>query len=290
MSSYPLWLGGVAASMAASITHPLDLTKIRMQTLGPAAQPPSMIAVMRASLAESGLRSFYTGLSASLLRQMSYTLVRLGTYEEMKQRMSLRGPLATGKLLLAAAAAGALGGVAGNPADILLVRMTSDSLKCPEQRHGYRNALTGLMSLLKEEGVRGICRGLGTNTTRAVLMNVSQVGSYDFFKARLLKRGLPLVNYQFHDNFLLHFVASLAAATCGTTVCSPADVIRTRIMGSSARAGPIRVLVHSLREEGPMFMFKGWTPAFMRLGPNTVLMFVFYERLKCWWSSVSHHR
>lgn len=26
-----------------------------------------------------------------------------------------------------------------------------------------------------------------------------------------------------------------------------------------------------------MFMFKGWTPAFMRLGPNTVLMFVFYE-------------
>lgn len=26
-----------------------------------------------------------------------------------------------------------------------------------------------------------------------------------------------------------------------------------------------------------MFMFKGWTPAFMRLGPNTVLMFVFFE-------------
>jgi len=26
-----------------------------------------------------------------------------------------------------------------------------------------------------------------------------------------------------------------------------------------------------------MFMFKGWTPAFMRLGPNTILMFVFYE-------------
>lgn len=136
-----------------------------------------MIAVMRASLGESGLRSFYTGLSASLLRQMSYTLVRLGSYEEMKRRMSLRGPLATGKLLLAAAAAGALGGIAGNPADILLVRMTSDSLKRPEKRYGYRNALTGLVSLLKEEGIKGIYRGLGTNTARAVLMNISQVGS-----------------------------------------------------------------------------------------------------------------
>lgn len=26
-----------------------------------------------------------------------------------------------------------------------------------------------------------------------------------------------------------------------------------------------------------MFLFKGWTPAFIRLGPNTVLLFVFYE-------------
>lgn len=290
MSSYPFWLGGIAASMAASITHPLDLTKIRMQTLGPAAQSSSMLAVMRVSLAESGLRSFYTGLSASLLRQMSYTLVRLGSYEEMKRRMSLRSPPATGKLLLAAAIAGALGGIAGNPADILLVRMTSDSLKRPEQRYGYRNALTGLVNLLNEEGVKGLCRGLGTNTARAVLMNVSQVGSYDFFKATLLKRRLPLVDCQFRDNFLLHFTASLAAATCGTTVCSPVDVIRTRIMSSSARASPVRVLIRSLRDEGPMFMFKGWTPAFMRLGPNTVLMFVFYEQLKNWWSSISHHR
>lgn len=45
----------------------------------------------------------------------------------------------------------------------------------------------------------------------------------------------------------------------------------------SGKASPLQVLVRSLREEGPMFVFKGWTPAFMRLGPNTVLMFVFFE-------------
>lgn len=26
-----------------------------------------------------------------------------------------------------------------------------------------------------------------------------------------------------------------------------------------------------------MFLFKGWTPAFVRLGPNTILLFVFLE-------------
>ena len=43
------------------------------------------------------------------------------------------------------------------------------------------------------------------------------------------------------------------------------------------KTNPIQVLTIALREEGPRFLFKGWTPAFIRLGPNTVLMFVFFE-------------
>lgn len=50
--------------------------------------------------------------------------------------------------------------------------MTSDSVRPPEKRYGYSNALTGLITLIKEEGIRGLARGVGTNTTRAVLMNV----------------------------------------------------------------------------------------------------------------------
>lgn len=287
MPNYPFWLGGVAASMAACFTHPLDLAKVRMQSLGPTVPSPSMLKILRNSISNSGLRSVYTGLSASLMRQMTYSLVRLGSYEEMKRLMSENGQSpSAGKLLLAAGVAGGLGGIAGNPADILLVRMTSDSIRPPEKRYNYRNGITGLISLVKEDGRKGLARGLGTNTTRAVLMNTSQVGSYDFFKTTLLQYPIPLVNYQFHDGFFLHVVASLAAGTCGTTVCSPADVIRTRIMGSSGNASPIEVLVRSLREEGPAFMFKGWTPAWMRLGPNTVLMFVFFEQLKRGWSSL----
>jgi dicarboxylate transporter 10 len=39
----------------------------------------------------------------------------------------------------------------------------------------------------------------------------------------------------------------------------------------------VKVLKRSLRNEGPRFLFKGWTPAFVRLGPNTVILFVFFE-------------
>lgn len=157
-----------------------------MQSLGPTVPSPSMLKILRHSISNHGLRSVYTGLSASLMRQMTYSLVRLGSYEEMKRLMSEdgRSPSA-GKLLLAAGVAGGLGGIAGNPAgssmtccgtsvihnkllaDILLVRMTSDSIRPPEKRYNYRNAITGLISLVKEDGQKGLARGLGTNTVCA---------------------------------------------------------------------------------------------------------------------------
>lgn len=46
--------------------------------------------------------------------------------------------------------------------------MTTDPLRPPEARYGYSNALTGLVSLIKSEGMRGLCRGLGTNTVRHI--------------------------------------------------------------------------------------------------------------------------
>lgn len=284
----PFWFGGVAASMAASCTHPLDLTKVRMQTLdSTGTKHPSALVVLRTSIKKSGIRSLYTGLSASLLRQMTYSLVRLGSYEEMKRRISQRGKPSTPQLLAAGCLAGALGGIAGNPADIVLVRMTSDSVRPPEQRYGYSNALTGLVALVKEEGIKGLGRGLGTNVARATLMTASQVGSYDYFKSTLLSRPIPMLDYQFHDGLLLHSVASCLAGTVATTVCSPADVLRSRLMAASGNATFLEVLKTSLHEEGPRFLFKGWTPAFIRLGPNTVLLFVFFEQLKAGWKKMS---
>ncbi|KAJ3540867.1 hypothetical protein NMY22_g4123 [Coprinellus aureogranulatus] len=252
MHDYPFWLGGVAASMAASCTHPLDVTKVRMQTLTSAesAKRPSTLSVIRSSIQTSGIRSLYTGLTASLMRQMSYSLVRLGSYERMKEYFSRGGKKPrTWELLISASIAGGLGGVAGNPADVLLVRMTSDSVKPPEQRYNYSNAVSGLISLIKEEGIRGLTRGIGTNTTRAVLMNASQVGSYDFIKSRLLSKHIPLVDITLQDNFLLHVISSTLAGTVATTVCSPADVLRSRVMACNEGGKFVPILVKSFRDK-----------------------------------------
>lgn len=70
---YPFWLGGTAASIAAFFTHPLDLTKTRMQT---ATDKQGMLSLLVRTARNEGLRGWYVGLSASLLRQMTYSVTR----------------------------------------------------------------------------------------------------------------------------------------------------------------------------------------------------------------------
>ena len=105
-----------------------------MQTLTSSGAGPSTLKVLCDTIALTGIRSLYTGLSASVLRQMTYSLVRLGSYEGIKnwiskgiathflirttpQRLLVEGKhSSTGQLLIAAGLAGGLGGIAGNPA------------------------------------------------------------------------------------------------------------------------------------------------------------------------------
>lgn len=49
--------------------------------------------------------------------------------------------------------------------------MTSDLVRPPEKRYNYPNAFSGLLNLMKEEGIRGLSRGLGTNTVSTHYIN-----------------------------------------------------------------------------------------------------------------------
>jgi dicarboxylate transporter 10 len=51
------------------------------------------------------------------------------------------------------------------------------------------------------------------------------------------------------------------------TVTSPVDVVKTRVMSASGKEGIFTILGDLVRKDGFRWMFKGWTPSFLRLGP-----------------------
>lgn len=178
-----------------------------------------------------------------------------------------------------ASSSGFLGGVAGNPADVINVRMQHDASLPPDQRRNYRHAVDGIIRMSREEGLRVAFRGVLPNSLRAMLMTASQLASYDAIKHALL------ANTPMKDNLVTHFTASVAAGFIATTICSPVDVIKTRVMSAKESEGLMTLLGRIFRTEGAGWMFRGWVPSFVRLGPHTVATFLFLEEHKKWYRS-----
>lgn len=98
------YFGGMSSGGAACFTHPLDLLKVTLQT-----QQEGKLSILQLTgkiVRERGVFALYNGLSASLLRQVTYSTTRFGLYEIGKQEY---GTTFLGKVMLAGAS-GAAGG------------------------------------------------------------------------------------------------------------------------------------------------------------------------------------
>lgn len=173
---------------------------------------------------------------------------------------------------------GFVGGLVGNPADVLNVRMQRDAALPPEKRRNYRHAFHGMSQMIRTEGLPSLFRGVWPNSLRAVCMTAAQLASYDEFKQ------LCMDHFGMGDNVTTHLTASVMAGFVATTLCSPIDVIKTRIMSASPAELKGHNIVGFLRQifqkEGFSWMFRGWIPSFMRLGPHTIATFLFLEQHK----------
>lgn len=265
-------LAGAAACSAATITHPLDLTRYRLQT---STGKQSMLGNVLGTAKNEGVQGLWHGLTSTWLRQFSYSVTRFAVYEGMKAEVTKPGEKPTaGQLALCAGTAGAVAGVTGNPAELVLVRTCGDLNKAPAQRFAYGNCLNGLLRITREEGIGRLFLGLTPNVTRSIVMNISQLASYDLFKGALLSAT------SLQDGPVLQFAASFCAGTFATTACTPVDVVKSRVQNSKTGEGVLKVIKTSLQAEGPRVFMRGWLPAWLRLQPQTTLLFLFFEQYK----------
>lgn len=275
--------GGTAGMGATLFVQPLDLIKNRMQLSGEggkAREHKTSIHAIRAVIKQEGFFGLYVGLSAGLLRQASYTTVRMGVYTTLFEKFSSDGkpPNFFTKAGIGMAA-GAVGAFFGTPAEISLIRMTADGRLPLAERRGYKNVFDALFRITREEGVLTLWRGCLPTIGRAMVVNAAQLASYSQAKQLLMSTGY------FSDNIMCHFAASMISGLITTAASMPVDIAKTRIQnmktvnGVAEYKGAIDVLVKVIRGEGFFSLWKGFTPYYARLGPHTVLTFIFLEQM-----------
>lgn len=123
--------------------------------------------------------------------------------------------------------------------------------------------------IVYEEGARGLWHGVTLSMTRSAVLTAAQCATYDEVKQWLI-RITPL-----QDNFYTHLTSSMITGLVSTTMTTPIDVAKTQIM---VRGGSFRV--QYLYNEGPLGLFKGWGASYLRLGPQTTIIFLTLEVLR----------
>ncbi|XP_063895324.1 mitochondrial 2-oxoglutarate/malate carrier protein [Helicoverpa armigera] len=273
----PKWLnfllGGASGMMAISIVQPADLLKTRMQLLGPAGRNLSAFALARDIVKYEGVRGFYGGLTAALFRQATYTTGRLGCFNVMFDTYKSKyGTPSFPKKVVMGVVAGGVGSLIGNPAEVALIRMTADG-RLPEQdRRNYRNVFNAISRIVREEGVRTLWRGAGATVSRAMVVNGAQLGSY----AQAREMLLPTLG----DGLPLHTVAAMISGFITTVASLPVDIVKTRVQNSAEGMSQFAVLSKIIRNEGVLSLWSGLLPTYMKIGPMTVLIFMFLEQMK----------
>ena len=113
------------------------MVKTRLQISGDGASTRNYKALgisgtVRVIFKEEGLSAFWKGIGAAWLREASYTSLRLGLYQPIKDAMGVNSKSHFVFKFAAGSLAGALGSIAGNPFDVLKTRMmASAAVKTP---------------------------------------------------------------------------------------------------------------------------------------------------------------
>ncbi|XP_069142036.1 mitochondrial substrate carrier family protein ucpB-like isoform X2 [Argopecten irradians] len=228
---------------------------------------------------DEGIRGLYKGVVPSLMREGSYSTIRMGAYEPVKVLFGATDPAHTPlwKKICAGAVTGAIGSSIAVPTDLVKVRMQGCT-KLVGEVPRYRSTFSAFAEIVRENGVRGLYVGVGPTVKRAAILTATQIPTYDHTKHTILNAGLM------SEGAPLHVTSSMVAGFMTALTTSPVDVVKTRVMNQQQNnkvyTSAFDCFFKTLRSEGPLGLYKGFIPNWMRIGPHTTIAFFIFEQLR----------
>ncbi|KAK4538544.1 hypothetical protein CDCA_CDCA18G4569 [Cyanidium caldarium] len=249
---------------------------------------------------EEGVLALWAGWNAAMWRAVTYSGTRLGLYQPVRDgymalwnrwSSSSSAPDATTSpvavaaalpvKLLAGATSGVLGALVGTPFEAAKVRMQSGT-------YTYRSTLQALLHMASERSptahrwlapLQALWNGTAATAARAAAMTATQVGLYDGVKTAVADlSGWPSADVR------VFFLAAMVAGVFSTTSTSAFDVVKTTQQNAALHTyrGMTDCAVQLWRAEGARVFLKGWVPAYVRLGPHTLITLWVYEGIRQW--------
>jgi len=191
----PFVFGGLSGMFATSCVMPIDNIKINIQTFAETAgikhtkiEARNPYKAAKKIFKRDGIWGFYRGIDAGVTRQGVYATVRFGTYKSLTERVRNTGrELTSTERVQFAVISGFIGTIFGNPLDLILVRMQSDTTLPVEKRRNYKHLFDAVLRIPKEEGITTLWRGFPSFALRGMATTCAQLATFEEMKLLISK-------------------------------------------------------------------------------------------------------
>ncbi|KAI9297878.1 mitochondrial oxaloacetate transport protein [Neoconidiobolus thromboides FSU 785] len=283
--------GGIGACMAVTFTNPFEVVKTRLHLQGELLKRSetkirpykNLFQSFSLIYKEEGIKGLQSGLGAAYGYQLIMNGVRFGGYDLLKNNLPKDNFLTP---ILSASLSGAIGAALGSPLFLVKTRLQSISRGNIPQigtKYHYKNTWDALNIIYKKEGFKGLYRGNNAAALRTSVGSGVQLPTYDLAKNQLK------IHFNFQESTSLHIYSSLISGFLVCCAMNPFDVVTTRtysqprdpVTNLPLRYSSIsQCFLQILQKEGVYGLFKGFTAHYFRIGPHTILTFVFMEKIK----------
>lgn len=164
--------GALAGATAATITHPLDSLRIRLQT----ESEISALRLVSKIAKNEGIRGFYRGYVPTLCSLTPFIAINFATFDTLKSFTSNKEDTVTKNLILGASS-GAVAQTLCFPLDTLRRRMQVGGQHYSSMRHA-------VTEILSKEGVPGFYKGIGPNLAKIIPNNGIRFAVFGYMKSK----------------------------------------------------------------------------------------------------------
>ncbi|KAK3098844.1 hypothetical protein FSP39_023618 [Pinctada imbricata] len=295
-------LGGSAACCTCFFTNPLDVVKIRMQLQGElkargqhAKFYRNPMQAMYVIARTDGLVALQKGFIPALHYQFFMNGFRLGSYQ-----MAVRSGLTKDKdgkvsLLLSivyGAMSGSLGALTGSPFYMVKVHLQAQAKQeiAVGHQHTHENMRHAFKTVFKEQGGRGLYRGVNAAIPAVTVGSATQLSSFSFARDFLTRHQILQP-----DSLPLTLTSTCFSGVCLAVVFTPFDVVSTRLYNQGVSStgtglfykGFFDCFYRIFQTEGILGFYKGIVPSFLRLVPHTILCLSFWDRFSLYFMKSS---
>ena len=258
----------ISACASETCTYPIDYIKTLLQI----NKKGTFTTYFMKSIKENKFK-VYTGLKPALIRHCIYTTSRVNLYETLRENKYLQRNSSSNHFLYKFIIGGVSGGVSqliASPFDLLKIRYITNS-----KNNINLSIYKTIQSIIKTNGFIGLWKGATPNITRAILVNLGELATYDHSKQFIKKKT------GFSDGPFIHFSSSICSGFAAAVCCTPADVIKSRLMKTNTEYnGIIDCFRTTVKNEGPLALYKGFMPVWLRLAPWQIIFWTSYEQLR----------